>query len=345
MAQATLLKEFLHGPGPILDVRSPGEFTQGHIPGSHTFALFNDVERAQIGTVYKKQSKAEAVELGLLLIQPKLEQLFDLASSLLNSHGKILCWRGGMRSGFAARLLELTGYSITTLQGGYKTYRRHVLKHLSTMCLPTLRVLGGLTGSGKTVILQALQLRGEQIIDLEALAGHCGSAFGGIGLRHPQPSQEQFENELSWKIEQLDFSKPIWIEDESRLIGQCHLPQALYQNMQQAPLYYIQLSVEQRLINLIAQYGKAPKQQLLDAVNRIAKRLGSQLTHDIQLFLEHGRYEEAFERLLAYYDKTYQYQIARRQKKYCLENPLFPSPDAWAQACLAKASSLCISTK
>lgn len=335
MPQITFLKDFLQMPGPILDVRSPCEFQQGHIPGSHAFALFNDEERARIGTVYKKIGRTEAVELGLLLIQPKLDQIFNLTSSLLDSHGKILCWRGGMRSGFAARLLELGGYSITTLQGGYKTYRRQVLKQLSTLFLPTLRVIGGLTGSGKTAILKALQHKGEQVIDLEDLAKHCGSAFGGVGLNYRQPTQEQFENELAWKIDQLDISKPIWIEDESQLIGHCHLPKALYQNMLNAPLFYIQLSTPERLINLLAQYGKAPKPELLQAVNRIAKRLGSQLTKDIQQLLENDRYEQAFERLLAYYDKTYQYQIAKRKEKYCLEEPSCPSPDAWAQACLA----------
>lgn len=330
MPQALALKEFLKRSGPILDVRSPGEFQQGHIPGSLAFALFSDEERTQIGSIYKQQSRQKAVELGLLFVQPKLDEMLIKASSLLSSHGSIICWRGGMRSGFAARLLESVGYLIATLQGGYKTYRRWALQRLDNLSFSSLCVLGGLTGSGKTAILQALQARGEQVIDLEALAKHRGSAFGGIGLG-PQPTQEQFENELAWELEQLDLSRPVWIEDESRLIGRCRLPSALYQNLVQTPLFYIQRSATERLQTLLAQYGQASKPQLLEAVGRISKRLGGQLTKEVQQFIEQEHIEQAFERLLAYYDKTYQYQITKRQIKYCIESPPFSTPTEWAK--------------
>ena len=333
MPHTLALREFLQKSSPLLDVRSPGEFKQGHIPGSYSFPLFGDEERAQIGTVYKKQNRQEAVELGLWLVQPKLDQLLGNASSFLTSDGKVLCWRGGMRSGFVARLLELVGYHIVTLQGGYKSYRRWTLQRLNRCSFSSLCVLGGLTGSGKTAILQALQKNGEQVIDLEALAKHRGSAFGGIGLGE-QPTQEQFENELAWAIEQLDESRPIWIEDESRLIGRCHLPHALYERILQAPLFYVQRSVNDRLKCLLTQYGQAPQVQLLESVTRIAKRLGSELTRDIQHFIEQGRMEQAFERLLAYYDKTYQHQIARRQVKYTLDKHDLSTADEWARECV-----------
>lgn len=331
MPQTLALKEFLQASGLILDVRSPSEFYQGHIPTSHSFPLFSDEERAQIGTVYKKQSRIEAVELGLWLIQPKLDCMLNHAHSLLASHGKVLCWRGGMRSGFTARLLELMGCSIVTLQGGYKTYRRWTLQRLNHLSLPSLCVLGGLTGSGKTAILQALQKRGEQIIDLEALAKHRGSAFGGIGLGQ-QPTQEQFENELAWTLEQLDCSKAVWVEDESRLIGRCYLPQALYQSMLQAPLFYVKRSITERVRYLLIQYEQAPKLQLLEAVRRIAKRLGSELTKEVQQLIEQGQNEQAFEKLIAYYDKTYQHHIAKRQVKYSIEERDISTPDEWACA-------------
>lgn len=336
MPQSLALREFLQFPGPILDVRSPGEFLQGHIPGSQSFALFSNEERAQIGTIYKKHSRQEAVELGLLLIEPKLKHLLNTASLLLASHGKVLCWRGGMRSGFVARLFELMGYSISTLQGGYKTFRRWTLQRLENVVFPHLCVLSGLTGSGKTSILQALKHRGEQVIDLEEIAHHRGSAFGGIGMP-PQPSQEQFENELARVLEQLDPSKRIWIEDESRLIGRCHLPLALYRSLIQAPLFYIHCPLDERLSTLLTQYGKAPEDQLLKAVNRIAKRLGSQLTKEIKQLIENRQNKQAFERLLAYYDKTYQHQIAKRPMKYCIEQPPFSSADEWALACLCSS--------
>lgn len=335
MPRTLVLKEFLQAPGPILDVRSPSEYLQGHIPKSYSFPLFSDAERAQIGTVYKKQSRQEAVELGLLLVQPKLDFLLKQASHFLNSEGKVLCWRGGMRSGFVARLLELMGYITFSLQGGYKTYRRWVLKLLSQLSSDlkplSLYVLGGLTGSGKTAILHALQQKGEQVIDLEALANHRGSAFGGIGLSQ-QPTQEHFENELALVLEHLDWSKPIWIEDESRLIGRCYLPPALHERMVQAPLFYVHRSSSDRLQHLLAQYGQAPKKYLLEATQRIAKRLGSQLAKEIQQLMEYEKNEQAFERLLSYYDKTYQHQIAKRQVIYTIQENNLSSADEWACA-------------
>lgn len=334
MPQALALKEFLQGPGPILDVRSPSEYQQGHIPGSHSFPLFSDVERAHIGTVYKQQSRQEAIEMGLLFFQPKLELFISQAAHLLTSVGKVLCWRGGMRSGFVARLLELMGYTTFSLQGGYKAYRRWTLQRLTHFPPPrsfSLFVLGGLTGSGKTDILQALQQRGEQVIDLEAIAKHRGSAFGGIGFPQ-QPTQEQFENELALILERLDWSKPIWIEDESRLIGRCHIPPALYASMLQAPLFYVSCSLSDRLQRLLTQYGQAPKQYLLEATQRIVKRLGGQLSKEIQQFIEEEKNEQAFERLLSYYDKAYQYQISKRQVIYTIQEDRLSSSEEWACA-------------
>ena len=321
------LKDFLRQPGTTLDVRSPNEFLQGHIPESHSFALFSDAERAQIGTVYKQQSKQEAIELGLLLVEPKIEHMLNQVPSLLNSHGKIVCWRGGMRSGFMAHLLEWRGYSVITLQGGYQAYRRWALQQFHHLSLSSLCVLGGLTGSGKTDILQALKQRGEQVIDLEALAKHRGSVFGELG---PQPTQEQFENELAMTLEHLDRSKPIWIEDESRVIGHCHLPTGLYQSIKHAPLFYIQRSLSERLTLLLAQYGQTPKEQLLTAVNRITKRLGNQLAKEVQQLIEREQNEQAFERLLTYYDKAYQYHLTKRQMTYCIQESSALSSDEWA---------------
>lgn len=333
MPQALPLKEFLSLAGPALDVRSPSEFQQGRIPGSYSFPLFSDAERAQIGTVYKKHSRQEAVELGLLLVQPKLESLLHDASSLLQTSGKVLCWRGGMRSGFIARLLELLGYRMHTLQGGYKSYRRWALQRIAAAVpsghAPSLLILGGLTGSGKTVVLQALRKMGEQVIDLEAIANHRGSAFGGIGLP-AQPTQEQFENDLAFQLEQVDWTKPVWLEDESRLIGRCHLPQALYQSMQQAPLFLLQCPLHERLQNLLVQYGQADKAQLFEATARIAKRLGSELARDIQQLFEQNETELAFERLLSYYDKTYQHQLSQRRAVHTLTEKEHAHPDVWA---------------
>lgn len=334
MPQVLHLDEFLLSSGSILDVRSPCEFLQGHIPGALSFPLFSDQERALVGTAYKKQSRQEAVALGLLIVEEHLEELMQRVSTLPSSQVQVLCWRGGMRSGFVARLLELFDFSVCTLQGGYKTYRRSVIKRLGHFDFPNVCILGGLTGSGKTSILQSLRKLGEQVIDLEALANHCGSAFGGIG-HSPQPSQEQFENELASVLEALDPSKTIWIEDESRLIGRCHLPAPFYQRLIHAPLFYIERSIEERLAILLDQYGQAPADQLLEGVSRIEKRLGSQLSKEIKQFINLAEHRQGFERLLVYYDKTYQHQIIKRSVKHSVQQPPFSSSEQWASECLA----------
>lgn len=329
------LEDFLLNPGPIFDVRSPAEFTQGHIPGSLSLPLFNNEERAKIGTCYKQNGHQLAVEMGLLIVESKVDALLNLAATQIpvpSNSAKILCWRGGMRSGFVARLLGLLGYQTATLQGGYKTYRRWALKLLETTLPPSkLCVIGGLTGSGKTEILHALRQLGEQVIDLEGLANHKGSAFGSIGLSG-QPSQEQFENTLAWEINRLDWSRRVWIEDESRLIGRCHLPSALYKQMLDAPVIYVENDKHTRLQNIMKHYGQATAEQLCEAVNKISRRLGSQLTKEIILLFESNAYEEAFSRLLSYYDKAYEYQMSHRQTVHRLQDNNLTTPHEWACA-------------
>ncbi|CUI15947.1 putative tRNA 2-selenouridine synthase [Candidatus Protochlamydia naegleriophila] len=313
------LKQFLLESSPILDVRSPLEYEQGHIPGSHSFPLFSDEERARVGTIYKKQSRQEAIEWGLNLAQAKIDHWMDHADQLLTERQvRVLCWRGGMRSGFLAHLLAQCRYQAATLQGGYKTFRRNILHSLNQLPAIPLIVLGGLTGSGKTAILQALRKMGEQVIDLESLANHRGSSFGGIGLSK-QPSQEQFENRLAIDLECLNHARPIWIEDEGRLIGHCHIPTRLYQYMQQAPLFFLECSEEERLRQLMQLYGRATEEELKLATERITKRLGSQLTKEILAAFSAGERHYAFKKLLSYYDRAYRHQILKRPHVYSLE--------------------------
>lgn len=317
-------------PGSIVDVRSPSEFYQGHIPDSSNCSLFSDEERAQIGTIYKTKSRQVAIELGLELFESKFENYLDQISALYTpSYVKILCWRGGMRSGFAARLIELFNHSTLTLQGGYKAYRRSALRLLDDFSFPLLTVIGGMTGSSKTAILHSLKEKNEQVIDLEKIARHRGSAFGGIG-QEPQPTQEQFENDLSFVIKDLDPAKRVWIEDESRLIGRCHLPKALYQSMLQAPLYFVKRSKEERLKFLLDSYGMSPKEELINALSRIAKRLGSELEREIKKLMEENRNEQAFEKLLVYYDKMYLHHMEKRQTVYPIEGEKYLTCTEWA---------------
>lgn len=312
MPEKLPLPSFLSQPGPMLDVRSPSEFLQGHIPGSLSLPLFSDQERAEVGTIYKQKGQEPAVDLALQLVGPKLHALVQTGKKILGKEpGRILCWRGGMRSGFMARLFESIGYTTSTLQGGYKSFRRFALQLMSDLPPAKLYVIGGLTGSGKTAVLRALKNRGEQVLDLEELAHHRGSAFGSWGLP-PQPSQEHFENELAAKWSSFDLNRPVWVEDESRLIGTCHLPPSLSKKIYEAPLFYIEKSLEERLQNLLELYGAAPSSFLKDSTYKITKRLGSELTASILHLLENAQTKEAFKLLLNYYDKAYQHQTTKR---------------------------------
>lgn len=331
MPDTLSLSTFLERSGIILDVRSPLEYHQGHLPNSFSLPLFTDDERSFIGKTYKKDGQEVAIDLGLKLVGPKLSDLVQLAKFYLGKQeGKILCWRGGMRSGFVARLLESVGLATMTLQGGYRSFRRWVIKSLTepSYIQPRLFVIGGLTGSGKTAILHQLKEIGEQVIDLELMASHRGSVFGHIGLAS-QPTQEQFENELAYCLQKLDFSRPIWIEDESRLVGKCYIPTLLYQSMSMAPIFYIERSLEERIEHLCHLYGHASQEELIEATQRISKRLGGRLTHDIIYLLENNQKREAFKHLLFYYDKAYQYQLTKKQAIHFIKGSDL-SDQAWA---------------
>jgi len=287
----------------IFDVRSPKEYLQGRIPGAVSLPLFSDEERALFGTAYKKEGQQVAIRLGIKIVGPKLDTLLTNALAHVKEGATLYCWRGGMRSGFMRQFLELAGIPCTQYQGGYKAFRRQVL---ATFEKPyKLKLIGGLTGSGKTELLHRMQ--GEQIIDLEALACHSGSVFGGLHGRE-MPTPEQFENELATKLNALDPTRVIWVEDESRLIGRCQIPGPFYEAMKQAPLYLVQTTKEARVARIMQQYGKFSREPLNEAVTKLAKRLGGEVTKKI---LASGSYEDAIRMLLDYYDKTYEYALAK----------------------------------
>ena len=218
---------------PVIDVRTPAEFSRGHCPGAANLPLFSDQERAAVGAVYKQQSREAAILLGLDYVGPKMRTFLEKAQALVR-HNTLLfyCWRGGMRSQSLAWLAELYGYQTYTLEGGYKAFRRYVL---TTFARPApVLILGGKTGSGKTDMLRVLAQKGQQIIDLEGLARHKGSVFGGLG-QPLQPSQQQFENELGLCWRDLRRDRPVWLEDESRSIGQVVIPQDILTQMTTAP--------------------------------------------------------------------------------------------------------------
>ncbi len=293
---------------PLLDVRTPAEYEHAHIPGAINLPLFSNEERVVIGTLYKKQGKDKAVEKGLEFVGPKLAGFVKRAKKLaVDKEIMLHCWRGGMRSGSMAWLFETAGLRPNVLEGGYKAYRRLLHKTFSERKL-NLKILGGKTGSGKTLILHALQNKGAQIIDLEGLANHKGSSFGAIG-EEPQPSTEFFENLLFENILQLDPKQTIWVENESRGIGTVYIPEGFWKQMQKAPLYQISIPKEERLQILTQMYtGKDPA-ILQAAFERIKKKLGGQNLKLALEALQKGDYKTAADIALFYYDKAYTYSF------------------------------------
>ena len=334
LVRARSIEDFLKAPGIILDVRSPGEYAQARIPGAISFPLFTDAERAQVGTCYKQQGREAAVELGFALTDGKLAGFIANAKRLTDAaldqtcpetdcaetncaetnrahprQVRVHCWRGGMRSGAIAWMLDLAGFEVTTLIGGYKAFRHWALSQFSQP--KSIAILGGMTGSGKTEILEALIQQDIQVLDLEAIASHRGSSFGALGLP-PQPSTEQFENEIAVQWARFDSQKPVWIEAESKRIGQCRVPEALFEQMDRAPVWEITRPRSERIAILVDVYGTADRQALIAATERIQKRLGGQQTKRAIDLIRIGQLAEALEIVLDYYDKTYSYDLQRR---------------------------------
>lgn len=297
----------------LCDVRSPSEFSQGHIPDAHNLALFSDFERAAIGTVYKNISPEEALHLGFELVGPKLQNILQEAKDVSEGKPIVLhCWRGGKRSASVAWLLDFAGLNVSVLTGGYKAYRRFQRKWLSESPFQLL-MLGGKTGSGKTEILRELQKRGEQVLDLEALAHHKGSAFGWIGEKD-QPTSEQFENEVFRILRSLDVSKRIWVEDESRTLGKVYVPEPLWQHMKYAPLIHIDVPVEARVQKLVQMYAETTSHQdLIISFEKISKRLGWQHYKAAIEAVEARDYQSAAQIALVYYDKAYYYGLEQKK--------------------------------
>jgi tRNA 2-selenouridine synthase len=297
-----------------IDVRSPAEFEHAHIPHALNLPLFDNEQRALIGTTYKKQSREAAIKVGLPLFGNKMLPMIETVEAWIKDRQKendltkptiyVHCWRGGMRSAAVAWLLDLYGYKVIQLTGGYKAYRNWVLAQFT---IPySLKVLGGYTGSGKTEILHALQEKNYAVIDLEGLAHHKGSAYGAIG-QLPQPSQEMFENIVAEKLLEVNKKqKSIWIEDESQRIGTVLIPTPLFHLMRNSTCYFMTIPFEQRLNFIVEGYGSFDQKSLIEATMRIQKRLGGLETKTAVDFITAGALKEAFSILLKYYDKWYE---------------------------------------
>ena len=305
------IKEALESSNPIIDVRSPGEFESGHIPGAINIPLFSDEERADVGTVYKQKSKEEATELGYSYVMPKLQSFITRSRDVApDGNVKVHCWRGGMRSQAFGKHLSENGFdNVRIVTGGYKAYRNFVLSELGRPF--ELNVLGGYTGSGKTYMLHELKKIGEQIVDLEGLANHKGSAFGGID-QGKQPTVEQFENNLHLEISKLDPEKPIWVEDESHNIGSVKIPMPFFDQKRNARLYFMDIAKEERAGHLVSEYAVCNNEELASSIHRISKRLGGLREKKAINYLKNENYFEVAMITLAYYDKYYLRSMEKR---------------------------------
>ena len=301
---------------PIVDVRSPAEYLKGHIPGAVNIPIFDNLERAKVGTVYKQQSRDEAIALGLEIVGPKMKSFTESAKKLaVDGKLNVYCWRGGMRSEKMAWLFELVGLEAKVLQSGYKAYRKYL--HAGFDKMANLIVVQGPTGSGKTKILHALSESGEQIIDLEGLANHKGSAFGGLG-EDVQPTTQQFQNDILASMKTFDLSKPIWIESESVTIGKVYLPEKLWKKMNEATVLSLDMPREYRIEHIVEQYGAFSAEELSAKINQLEQNMGGANVKTTIALVEQGDLHAAVDILLTYYDKSY----AHSATKYKVNRPV-----------------------
>lgn len=303
----------------IIDVRSPSEYAAGHKVGAHNVPLFSDAERAEVGTLYKQVSREKAIERGLEFVGPKMADIVRTVRKLASRDDdpiELYCARGGMRSASVAWLLRTAGLAVDVIKGGYKAYRADFERSL-LVDQWSLVVINGATGSGKTDLLRNMATRGAQVLDLEGLANHRGSAFGGVG-QGEQPTTEHFINLLHNQFEYFSIDRPIFCEGESMLIGHVYLPRALYDLMQRSEQVEVIAPREDRLDRIVDQYGALPLSELKECFLKIAKRMGPDQTRAAIEALDASDITRAASFGLDYYDKCYK-KAAKLDEAFILE--------------------------
>jgi tRNA 2-selenouridine synthase len=293
----------------LIDVRSPAEFAEDHAPGAVNLPVLSNEERAEVGTIYVQDSRFRARKIGAAHIARNVAH--HLETALADQGGGfrplIYCWRGGQRSGAMATILSQVGWRTAVLAGGYRTYRRHVTARLYDSALPIRPVLlDGPTGSGKTELLARVAERGVQVLDLEGLAEHRGSLFGGLG--RPQPSQKLFESRLLSALDALDPARPVLVEAESSKVGERMVPPALWQAMAAAPRIDVAAPAEARARYLVQAYREviADRAALEDAFVRLPTHPGRRRLADWRALADAGDFEAVALAVMAlHYDPAY----------------------------------------
>jgi tRNA 2-selenouridine synthase len=322
------IKQFLQKAEhiPIVDVRTPAEYKQGHIPTAYNIPLFSNRERKSIGISYKQEGQKEALMKGLDFVGPKMSSFVKKAQKIARQKQLLLhCWRGGMRSESRAWLFESAGLDCSLLEGGYKSFRQFVLSYFNND-FPFI-VIGGLTGSGKTDALKALSQEGEQTLDLEAMAHHKGSAFGNLGEKK-QHSTEHFENKICWALMSFDKHRSIWVEDESRNIGRNILPAGIFNQIRSSPVIYLDTPRADRVDRLVRDYAGFSADELGESIRKISQRLGGDITKKALDAVNMGDYRSTAEMVLHYYDKTYLFGLNKRDQQSVFRLPVRDSNNA-----------------
>jgi tRNA 2-selenouridine synthase len=326
----------------IIDVRSPSEFAEDRLPGAISCPVLDDAERARIGTLHKQQSAFAARRTGAALVARNIAGHLEqrLADKPRQWRPLVYCWRGGQRSGAMVHVLSAVGWPARQLEGGYRAFRRHVLAELAE--LPRryrLRIVCGATGSGKSRLLRHLAAAGAQVLDLEEMAQHRGSVLGALP-QSPQPSQKHFETTLWWALRGFDPLRPVFVESESRKVGQLRLPDALIEHMRAAECVRLTLPVEARVRLLRDEYAhfEADAPALLRQLDCLAGLHGRERVEAWKALACAHRWDEMVRRLLdEHYDPAYSRSIDRNFSR--IGESIEVAPDSESEEDFARAAA------
>jgi tRNA 2-selenouridine synthase len=327
----------------VIDARSEAEFTDDHLPGAVNWPTLNDAERADIGTLYAQVSAFEARKRGAVIAARNIAAHIERHAQTLPREWSplVYCWRGGQRSGSLATVLDAIGFRVQVLEGGYREFRRAVLRELETLpAMLTLHVLCGATGSGKSRLLGALSGAGAQVLDLEALARHRGSVLG-LTPGDVQPSQKAFETALWWTLRSFDPARPVWAESESRTIGRLRVPEPLLARLRAAYCVVVQMPVAARVPLLLEDYGHFVRdtEVFCERLAALREHRGAETVSRWQALARAGEHAAVVHELLVqHYDPIYQRSMARNYSGFAAARTLVLDDGGPATLAAAAAS-------